>query len=201
MKILFLDFASHKKSIGLIDGGETVTIEPIDDHTDESAVMLMVEALLAKMKPDRIAAVTGPGGFMSLRVGIALANALADTLDIPLAGIHLSDLWNARTHTSQLITHNFLWVHSTKQNLLFVRGLGAGAEGWKESTLEKLEDLKAMLASETMYVGELIESQQAAVPMLRKFDDIATLDSVLPGFLDGLTYGKKSLVPWYGRGA
>ena len=347
MKTLFIDLSSNLQSLAVTEGTKTLALFPIDSKVGEEDLMIVIEKLLKKATMtlkdlDRIASTTGPGGFMSLRVGISLANALADSLNVPLAGVHLSDLWAARLHPyppapspggrrgaqkpailkfarsmrkkpteaesllweklknrknefkfrrqhpiqSRILdfycdeaklgieidgdSHSLveqqqydgertealgefgirilrfkndavlkniegvltkikdflrsplppgeglgvreheetqrkeprvLWIHSTKQNLMFVRGIGKGAEAWKEPTLEKMEDLKAMLRSETPFIGELIESQQKELPMLKRKEDLTPIEDVLPEFLDGLAYEKKSLLPWYGRGA
>lgn len=101
MHTLFLDFSSGTKVVGLVLPNGRANLTPIDDHTNEVGLMDTLLALLkahhvALTDLKRIAVTVGPGGFMSIRVGIALANALSWSLKIPLAGIHLSDLWKAR---------------------------------------------------------------------------------------------------------
>lgn len=155
---------------------------------------------------------------MSLRVGLSLANALADSLNIPIAGIHLSDLCATRaTHYSlptrsgpegpsgpRTATH-FVWVHSTKQNLLFIRGFGELKKEWPEPILISIEELNQKPETKNQkpisFVGELIDSQQAALPFLKPMKEIAPLEEILPKLLKNLVYEKKSLLPWYGRGA
>lgn len=39
-----------------------------------------------------IAVISGPGGFTSLRIGVAAANALAYAWGVPVAGVHLADV-------------------------------------------------------------------------------------------------------------
>lgn len=350
-RTLFLDFASGKQLIALVKDDRTIAMQSIDGKS-ESALIPMIEELvgqpIAKSQLpkafDRIAAVTGPGGFMSLRVGISLANALSDGLKIPLAGIHLSDLWLARLRPSspspfsrwekgepkqmgdekkatnpmilkfarvlrkksteaedvlwqslrgsQLgfkfrrqhpIQHRILdfychasrlgieidgsvhddpdqvvydryrmeaiadigvhiirfrneevlehlpeviarireslrpplpsgegtgvrvaWLHSTKKDFLFIRGFGDLAKEWPEPAFISVETLVSQFtahSSQLDYVGELIESQQAALPMLKPLTDPRPLEEVLPTIAAALIYEQKQLLPWYGRGA
>ena len=50
---------------------------------------------------DAVACIVGPGGFTSLRVAVAFANTLGDQLGIPVAGIHLSELYRARVENGK----------------------------------------------------------------------------------------------------
>lgn len=197
MKTLFLDFASHEKSVALVTENKVVALQKIDDHTDESKLMPLLESMWADKKPERIVAVTGPGGFMSLRVGLSLANTLSWSLKIPIAGVHLSDIWHRRSSEAAL------WLHSTKKELLFMRGFGASEKKWPEAVLltlaEASEKLK-MKSEKLFFIGELIEHQQNELGVKRA-PDIAPLQEILPALCDGLTYGEKPLMPWYGRGA
>ncbi len=348
-RTLFIDLASHAQSIALVIDGNVVATQAIESKSGEERLLPLLETMLEDAKctlkdVTKIATVTGPGGFMSLRVGISLANALSDSLHIPLAGIHQSDLWAARiiphpptpspeggrgalqTKTSEwhgknmvkppILTfaremrkdptsaesllwsalrdknigfkfrrqhpiqsrildfycheaklgieldgtvhsskgqqiydsertivlkdfgirilrfnnaeivknmqhvldkiHDFLlsplpsgegsgvrvlWVHSTKREQLFVRGLGQGFEGWKEPTLETVEAMQTMITHPMPYVGELIESQQTQLPHLQRSEKIKPLNELLPTILEHLAYDQKPLQPWYGRGA
>ena len=152
----------------------------------------------------RIAVTVGPGGFMSIRVGIALANTLSWSLKIPLAGIHLSDLWEARTQTSNLKPQTFLWLHSTKKEFFFIRGFGDFEKQWPEPMLISLDALRSQLlafSSSLPYVGELLQGQRTALPMLTEKADARSIEDILPSLLESLTYEQKTLEPWYGRGA
>ena len=51
------------------------------------------------------------------------------------------------------------------------------------------------------YIGELIESQQTALSMLKPLTDVRPLPEILPTALSALVYEHKPLLPWYGRGA
>ena len=199
MNTLFLDLASHQQSVALVRDAKTVASIKVDSKVGEGQLLPLIEGMLSKENItfkdlDRIASTTGPGGFMSLRVGIALANALSDSLQIPLAGVHLSDLWHARANSN-------LWIHSTKKEFVFVRGFGEGAASWQEPTLEHIKDLQDMITHDTQYTGELIESQQAVLPRLKKAEQLGSFEEVLPELLATLTFEQKSLEPWYGRGA
>ena len=82
-----------------------VAAEHVDQRFGDHELMPRMEALLqvAGCKFEdltQVACVIGPGGFMSLRVAVALANTLADQLQIPIAGVHLSEVDAARIYPS-----------------------------------------------------------------------------------------------------
>jgi tRNA threonylcarbamoyl adenosine modification protein YeaZ len=206
VQTLFLDLASHEKCIALVADEKTLGETLIDDHAREQHLLPAIEELLKKHGLSYkdlmgIASVIGPGGFMSLRVGLSLANALAWSLKIPLTGIHLSDVWSARTTHSLLpTTHSFVWLHSTKRDSLFIRGFGSLEKTWKEPQLLSLEEAQKKIPKGTAYIGELIEEHQKVLP-IKKMTDVKSVAEVLPSLLKKFHFSKESLVPWYGRGA
>jgi tRNA threonylcarbamoyl adenosine modification protein YeaZ len=193
MKTLFLDFCSHQKVFAIVDDTKTLALTHLADHTDEASVMPTIEKLVKDAKLTmkdihRIAAITGPGGFMSQRVGLTVASTLAWSLKIPIGGVHLSDLWLAR------VEKGVLWIHSTKRELMFIRSPEA-----KEPTLISLDDLKKSLKKSDTYVGELLPEQKAILS-IEEAMNIEALENVLPKICSDATYGKPPLLPWYGRG-
>lgn len=212
MRTLFLDFCSHQKTMAIVEDGETLTLQQIEDHTDESKIMPLIEDMLARTRKtphrkirssateptknfhalNRIAAVTGPGGFMSQRVGLSIANALAWSLKIPLGGLHLSDLYAAR------VSGDALWIHSTKKQLLFIRGLGTYAKQWPEPVTISLDDLQKL--TDGTYIGEVLP-EQAAVLRIKPYPMMKDLADILPKLVESVSYADTPLLPWYGRGA
>ena len=213
MKTLFLDFCSHTKVFAVVDDKTTLSIAEFAHQIDESSVMPAIEKLvkdagLTLKDIERIAATTGPGGFMSQRVGLSVANTLSWSLKIPIGGVHLSDLWLSRLpHPDPLPVGEggakrrvrALWIHSTKRELLFVRDFNPSSKEWKEPTLISLDDLKASTKESDEYVGELIPEQEIVLPVM-KAKSIKPLESVLPKICNEATYGNPPLLPWYGRG-
>lgn len=197
MLTLFLDFCSHRKVIAIVRDGKTVGVSELADHTDEATVMPAIEAVLKKVDGSlenisRIAAVTGPGGFMSQRVGLSIANALAWSLKIPIGELHLSDVYATR------VSGDALWIHSTKKQLLFIRGFGTYAQQWPESVTITLEDLQKL--TDGSYVGEVLP-EQAAVLHINPVAALKDLADILPKLVESIPYAEKPLTPWYGRGA
>lgn len=216
MKILFIDLASSKKMFALVSEKKTLSSAEIDDRTGEELLLSAIESLLKKAgwkfeDLTHIAAVSGPGGFMSLRVGISLANALSWSLKIPIVGIHLSDLWSSRLpHPNPPPTGeggakrrvgDVIWLHSTKKNLLFVRGFGKFAKAWPEPVCISIDEFeaKSYKLQATSYVGELIEEHKKVSKQLKPLKPILPVVEVLPKLLTNCTWKNKILNPWYGR--
>ncbi|MDD5751468.1 MAG: tRNA (adenosine(37)-N6)-threonylcarbamoyltransferase complex dimerization subunit type 1 TsaB [Candidatus Peribacteraceae bacterium] len=101
MRILFIDLASHNGLLACVTEHHVVASVPLDHRVDDGELMTMLEKVLQEAgwkfaDLTHVACVTGPGGFMSLRVAVALANTLVHQLKIPGTGVHLSDVYAAR---------------------------------------------------------------------------------------------------------
>jgi tRNA threonylcarbamoyl adenosine modification protein YeaZ len=193
VKTLSIDFASHEGHVACIDGDAMRAIRVIG-RTNETELIPLVEEVLkgagwTKSDIERVACNLGPGGFTSVRNGVAFANALADGLGVPLGGYHASALSLARSPAD-------LWLHSTKAEALFALG---GA--WAEPTLATLADVLAAVRPGTTVAGDLMEAHVTVLSGAgASFPAREPLDTVLPGFTDALPYATEPLAPWYGRG-
>ncbi len=216
MQTLFLDLASHAGLLACVTNERVAASSLIDHRIDDAALVPQVEDLLLKTGwsyPDltHIACVVGPGGFTSLRVAVALSNALSHALKIPSAGIHLSDVYCARTppppsplpHASlrSARERGSIWLHSTKKHELFIRGFGALAKEFSEPECVKVEDLQKKLTAGMQWIGELIPEHQKIIDDLGLQPALLRpVEEILPEFLGQQSYAKQILVPWYGRG-
>jgi tRNA A37 threonylcarbamoyladenosine modification protein TsaB len=147
--------------------------------------------------------VTGPGGFTSLRVAVTLANVYSDQLNIPVAGVHLSDLYWVRTshslNPSPEGRGTFIWMHSTKKTQLFVRSFGD--QPWSEPTLVSIDELLAQLPEDASIVGEVLpEHREVIAHKHPTYPSITDIADVLPSFLSAQIYDRTPILPWYGRG-
>jgi tRNA threonylcarbamoyl adenosine modification protein YeaZ len=90
--VLFIDTSSNEKiSVGLKFDSKKEILERDVDKRKAQAVLPMVDELLKKHSLSlsdltMIEVVEGPGSFTGLRVGAAIANALAFALKIPVNG-------------------------------------------------------------------------------------------------------------------
>ncbi len=198
MRTLFLDLASSERSIAIIaDQSVNRCIIPTlpSEQLIESIRKLCEEKNVEISSVHRIAAMIGPGGFMSLRESIAIANSLSQRLNIPLTGIHSSDMLFARLPTPN---QQCLWIHSTRKELVFIRNFSLEYTQWNEPTLVSVETLSPL--RNIQYIGEIIPGHQAALPAWTPCA-LRPLENILPQYLETLTYKHEILLPWYGREA
>lgn len=93
MKYLFIDSATTNLVVAIINDGKIVYIYNNNDNHDTSSKMMPVLAEAFEnvgLKPqdiDKIFAVTGPGSFTGIRVGLTVAKTMAYTLNIPIVPI------------------------------------------------------------------------------------------------------------------
>ena len=204
IRTLFLDLGSNQGSIACVDGG-LARLTPVDHRVDDAALTRLLEDSVAGAgwtwkDLGRVACVTGPGGFTSLRVGVAAVNALVYALGIPAAGIRLDSLYEARAKgfpTSPAGFAGFHWLHSTKKTLVFHKSVPSSAE---PQCLE-LGALPGALASGGSWAGELLPEHRTIAEAAGLTElPLAPMESVLPAVLDALEYSGATLEPWYGRG-
>ena len=93
MKVLALDTASATGSVALLDGERLIAETLLNLRATHSERLLgqirqvLAAAGLALTDLDLIAAVSGPGSFTGLRVGLATAKGLAHAAGLPLIGV------------------------------------------------------------------------------------------------------------------
>ncbi len=202
MKILFIAIAGSSPFFAVLDEAQVLGTNSVAENTDEAGLMPAISGLLADANLTlhdltHIALLEGPGGFMSLRVGAALANALSFALSVPSAALHGSDLQSARVNNQQ----DFVWLHSTKKALLFIRGFGKFEKNWPQAQLISIDDAKTMIEPGAMFVGELIPEHREILKVSEVPDQLS-VESVLVELLVHLDYKpNRTLVPWYGREA
>ncbi|MBI3336689.1 tRNA (adenosine(37)-N6)-threonylcarbamoyltransferase complex dimerization subunit type 1 TsaB [Candidatus Peregrinibacteria bacterium] len=197
MRILFIDVASHDGLIALCTEEAIIALKNVDHRIQDDELVTFFEEILkkTKWKPEtltHIACVIGPGGFTSLRVGVAFANALSWALEIPIVGIHLSDIYRERQAVSSKKEANFLWLHSTKKHELFVRGFGSYQKNWPKPIHVRLEEVP----NDICWVGELLPEHIQKGWLNVPLKDIR---DVLPGFLSHQHYTNQTVAAWYGR--
>lgn len=211
MHCLLLNLASHSGTIACVDETHIVHSVAVDHRIDDQQLMQLLEQLLKDARWSyqdltHLACAVGPGGFTSLRVGVACVNALSWALHIPACGMHLSDLFQARMPTSSPSSHQEFWLHSTKKQEIFVRGLGATARQFPDAECVKIDAFLASLGGSSrqqpfQWTGELIpEHREQVMAAGAREISLSPLQEILPRFLTSQNYSKETLTPWYGRG-
>lgn len=114
---LYLNTADYKfMTLGLINNrGQVLCLKKIKVERQQAEKLLfnLEKIFLKQDKKWRqnlkgIIAVLGPGGFTSLRIGIATANALAWSLQIPICGVKLEeDISSMKLEKNKLISIGF----------------------------------------------------------------------------------------------
>ncbi len=200
MNTLFLDLAGNPGLVACVAEKEVRAAREADRRITDADLVPLLETLLQEAQWDlhgveRIACVTGPGGFTSLRVAAAFTNALAFALNVPVAGVHLSDLKNV-----QCAQEDLLWVHSTKKTELFVRGFGSYAKAFPEAAWMELGRLGERYPQGAPWTGELLPDHERFLSSWGAVRaEAKDAKEILPAFLGSLKYEEKNLVPWYGR--
>ena len=93
MKYLFIDSATTKLVVAIINDGKIAYMYDNNDGHDTSSKMMPVLAEAfdsAGLKPqdiDKIFVVNGPGSFTGIRVGLTVAKTMAYTLNIPIVSV------------------------------------------------------------------------------------------------------------------
>jgi len=207
VKTLFLDLASHSQQpgqgacIACVSDNTTEAIRFVDHRMSDDGLIPLVndifkEAACTAKDVTNLACIVGPGGFTSLRMAVTLTNTYADLLHIPVVGVHQSDVYRARTSEE-----NFVWIHATKKQELFVRGFGSYASLWPEAVLLTLTDLVEAFPEGAGVAGELLPEQRLLLEQKGLKDiELLPLAEALPSFLGAQTYTETVLQPWYGRG-
>src|SRR3989338_809745 len=166
MNIFFLNLASHQGLLACVGNYRVLSSFAVDHRIDDAALVPHVEAVIHKAGwsyPDltQIACVVGPGGFTSLRVAVALTNALSHELKIPVCGVHLSDLYAIRSAETTGSPLTSAWLHSTKKQELFIRTFNHG--NFPDPVCVSIDDLQTIIKKEDRWMGELIPEQRKVV--------------------------------------
>lgn len=182
---LALNTASQENAIALIESGRVLNERAWISQADESEKVLayLVEVMDQEGKAwkdiERVVGVVGPGSYTSLRVGLTLANTIAWTLERPIAGVNVFDIWEHRIEKAFRAEPHTIVVASGKGHIL---------------TSERRERIPLeALKGGAPYYGELPEGYDGFQPVAHSFGTaVAELEA--RGIL---TFGLPPVEPFY----
>ncbi len=160
-KILALDTSSERCSVALLQ--DHVVMSELRLHlpqTHSKTLLGAIEYLLGKLgwnlnELGLVAAGTGPGSFTGIRIGIASALGIAQSLSIPFAGVSGLD---ALAHEVSFLDGRIAAVLDAHRSQVYYAeyiGSGGRIRAAKKYSLVEISDLERQLADRHLYiVGE-----------------------------------------------
>ncbi len=159
LKILAFDTSTHRSSVAVLENNEVraeLRLSPSGTHS--ILLMRSVDFLLRGLgwrMPDLnlIAAGIGPGSFTGIRIGIATALGIAQSLSIPFAGISGLD---AVAHQFAALRGNIgvlLDAHRSQLYYAEYTGNGSGMRPRQKPVLLAVSELERRLANRHLYIA------------------------------------------------
>lgn len=204
MLTLIINTASRQHELILCTETEILSHTPWTGKRDEAKTLLpKIEEILQKHSKTlkdltHLVAVSGPGGFSSLRVGISIANALIYSLKLRSASIKLFDWWKKKLADK----NNYLLVSSASGNSVFIEGMGKFEEHAASCRFTKVEELhKNIFDKQTPIYGELMEKHIEKFPHIKK-ENLSEKTINIPEIMKKMEWKKEGIIePYYGRKA
>lgn len=161
-KILALDTSSTRGSVALLEGSELRAELRLHSLQTHSALLLnSIEFLLGRLNwtlrdLNLVAAGLGPGSFTGIRIGIATALGLAQSLSIPFAGISGLDALAHQYHLPDGQVGVILDAHRSQLYFGEYAVRNGRIRQIKKPRLVSISDLERILADRHLYiVGDL----------------------------------------------
>lgn len=207
---LALNTASKYTEFALIDRRKVVAEEAWESRANESTILLpaIQEAMRRYEKTwsdlEEIVVVKGPGSYTGLRIGIAIANALAYGLKIPVRGMTLFDAYFAKDEKG---VSDFAVIDVGKKEVAIMEK--TSAQGATDVEILKFENFLIRCGQKSVTLtGEISEEDQA---ILKKFPLVSWLsrDKLLSfggaimrtNFKKIAALSEEQIWPWYLREA
>lgn len=162
MKVLAVNTASQRLSIALADGEKILFSTEVDEPRDQGNFLLQASAQclkdngLAFSGLDLIAAVTGPGSFTGIRIGLAAMQGFALAANVKLAGMTSFDLYAAVVKPAT--THRLMVIESWRDELYFQLDDGEPFNVTAQDCLRRMPSRDVTLA------GDAVEKMAALLP-------------------------------------
>jgi tRNA threonylcarbamoyladenosine biosynthesis protein TsaB len=169
VRILSFDTSTPRGSIAILEGGRILgELRLHSPKTHSVLLMKSVDFLLDRLgwelrDIELIAAGIGPGSFTGIRIGIATALGIAQSLSIPFAGI--SGLDALASQVAGLSGHIGVLLDAHRLQVYYAEYLSDGRKTrqYKKPALLHISDLELRLANRHLYIAgdlELLRSRQ-----------------------------------------
>ena len=190
MKMLLIDTCAATGGVALAEGDAVVATALLPERTASAEVIVAVRGLLGEVgwgldELQGVAVVSGPGSFTGVRVGLAAAKGLCETLGVPMAAVSRLEVL---AETAGL--RDGFAVMDAGRGEVFVRKQGIGnreqGTGGVES-LVSVEDFVVMVGGLEVVICEvgLMEKLAAESPRLVELGVGDCLAAVRRGFAVG----------------
>lgn len=185
MRILAVNTASPRLSLALIEGDDDATNAKIlfqhdvEEPRDQGNFLLhaidagLRECGIAYQDLDLMAAVTGPGSFTGIRIGLAAMRGFALAADVPIAGLNSFDLFSATVPVNT--AHHLTVMESWRDELYFQLD---ASEPFNVAPAQCLEDINGIDPQNITLMGDALEKMSAFLPgaaVERRIPDAADL--------------------------
>lgn len=211
MLTLAINTASSVTGIALINSEQVLAENSWPSHNNEAEkLMPQIDALLKKCGHkfddlEAVLAISGPGSFTGLRIGVTTANTIAHLLGCQLFAVNTFDYWHAQARAQRVLTTNPPSATVPKRGVHVLVFAGKGGVylsiAGSEPRQLTLAELPQVLHSEDIseVCGDISEDQIALLiengivfhPLTLTFGQVCL--KLLSGHLSSLT----AIVPLY----
>lgn len=174
LRILAVETSSSRGSVAISENGQIVKwLEHVAASSHAERVLPMIRQLLADAgwstnSIDRIGVGVGPGSFVGLRVGIALADGLSLGLDRPLIGVpSLRAMTRAVPAGCKGVR---VAIADARRNELFATAVSSDGRELLQATVVQRETIAGLVQSlrqDAVLVGEAAADLDLGWPVLR----------------------------------
>ncbi len=171
MRVLAIHTASARLSLALAEGydgapdAKIVFSAEIDDPRDQGDFLLhqideqLKEQQIKYHDLDLLAAVTGPGSFTGIRIGLAALRGFALAADVLVAGVNSFDL--LRASVPVITSHRLMVIESWREELYFQLNDQVPFNVMPQKCLARLDTIKP---SELTLMGDAADKMAPHLP-------------------------------------
>lgn len=172
MRVLAVNTASARLSIALVDGDRTIVQADIAEPRDQGNFLL--HTITQGLKDNNLTfadlglmvAVTGPGSFTGIRIGLAAMRGFALASGTKLAGVSSFDLYSQQAVTTE---HTLVVMESWREELYFRLGQQAPMNVTPTDCAAYLAE-QGIAAHDVTLVGDAAAKMQAVMPDAKLLD-------------------------------